>query len=521
MDTTVGTWLDRALRTNAVRRAIEWDGGSLTYAEVDAWSRHLETGLRDHGVGPGDAVALFTGNRPEFIVGDIAIARLGAARVPVNQLLPPATVAYTLRHSRARAVLVGPEQAAAAAVALKEVGDDVAVWQVDDGGVPLLPQARPLHPPDTPASPVPMAGVPADAIAAILYTGGTTGRPKGVVHTQGSWLAFHTAQLIEAEIRQHERMLLMTPLAHAGGVFAQSAMLRGATVVLRDRFDTADTLHALEHEGITWTFLVPTMIYRLLDALGVAPGPVATGRFPQLDTIVYGAAPISPDRLGAALSVFGPVFLQLYGQTECPNWGTRLAKGDHDPARPDRLSSCGQASIGAEVKVVDDDGAELPAGDIGEVCVRAPYTLLRYHDDPEATAAKFLDDWIRTGDVGVLDDAGYLYLKDRRADMVVTGGMNVYCKEVEDVLAAHPAIRDVAVIGIPHDDWGEAVHAIIVADEHTDEADVLAWARDRVAAYARPKTVEFTAALPETPFGKIDKKALRARYWGDHARAIN
>jgi fatty-acyl-CoA synthase len=257
------------------------------------------------------------------------------------------------------------------------------------------------------------------------------------------------------------------------------------------------------------------MIYRILDLLDET-GATA----PDLRTVVYGAAPMSPTRLEQALLALGPVFLQLYGQTECPNWGTRLTRGDHDPKRPHLLTSCGRASIMVDVKIVDDDGKDLPAEEIGEICLRSPYTLEEYIGDPEATAAKFLGDWIRTGDIGSMDEAGYVYLKDRKNDMIITGGMNVYGREVEDVLSAHPAVAAVAVIGVPHEDWGEAVHACVVSSAPLDTAELVAWAKPRLAAYAVPKSVEIVEALPETPFGKIDKKALRAPYWQGAARAI-
>ncbi|MFC7658734.1 AMP-binding protein [Pseudonocardia benzenivorans] len=213
-----------------------------------------------------------------------------------------------------------------------------------------------------PAPPDP--GIGAGDRAAIYFTGGTTGLPKGVVHTQASAVAVHPAQLLEAEITADDRLLLTTPLAHAAGLFAQSALIRGATSVIESGFDASSVLHQLRDNGITWTFLVPTMIYRLLDAAGGSAAHV-------LRTVVYGAAPIAPSRLAAALEVFGPVFVQLYGQTECPNWGTRLAKSDHDPARPDRLGSAGQASIDADVQVVSDAGAPLPAGETGRsACAR-------------------------------------------------------------------------------------------------------------------------------------------------------
>lgn len=519
MRETLGAAFDRSLALHGDRDALEFGGERISYAALGRWVRRICDCLVAQGVGAGDVVALLLGNRPEFVACDIAIARLAAVKLPVNQLLPAATVSHILADGGARMVVVGPELVDLARAALDGDGT-IAVLQAADDGAMLLEGAQRLpslgESGEGDGRPAAIA-VPADAPAALYYTGGTTGLPKGVLHSQRSLMSFHIAQLLEAEIRQHDRLLLMTPLAHAAGLFAQSAILRGATIVLRDGFDLQDALRALREESVSWTFLVPTMIYRLLDAIERQGG----SSFPQLDTIVYGAAPISPARLEQALRVFGPVFLQLYGQTECPNWGTRLAKADHDVARPKRLASCGQASLLVDVKIVDDAGDDLPVGEVGEICLRGPYTLSRYHRDEQATREKFLGDWIRTGDIGLLDQDGYLYLKDRRADMVISGGMNVYCREVEDVLNAHPGVRSAAVFSVPHEDWGEAVHAVVVGSEGLTGDDLLVWSRERLAAYACPKTVEFVESLPETPFGKIDKKRLRAPFWKGSDRAIH
>jgi fatty-acyl-CoA synthase/long-chain acyl-CoA synthetase len=510
---TLGEEFEAALRRHRVRTAVEAGGRSWTYGDLDRWSAAVADQLRGAGVRPGDAVALYLGNCVEFVVADLAVARTGAVKVPVNTLLPEATVAHILKAARVRALVLGTGVVAVG----ERAGAGLPILRVDDGGGP--PAGETLAGPRDVAVPPPAIG-PTDR-AAIYFTGGTTGLPKGVVHTQASAVAVQYAQIVEAELAQDERLLLTTPLAHAAGLFAQSALVRGATIVIEPGFDAARALDLLRTGGITWTFLVPTMIYRLLDLIDAA----TRGREDlPLRTVVYGAAPIAPSRLARALEVFGPVFVQLFGQTECPNWGTRLAKHDHDPARPELLGSCGQASIMADVRVVDDDDAPLPSGGTGEVCLRAPYTLEAYLDDPGATAAKFLPGgWIRTGDVGFLDDGGYLHLRDRKADMVISGGMNVYCREVEDVLVRHPAVARAAVIGVPHEDWGEAVHAVVVPAVPADELDraaLLEWTRGELAAYARPKSVELVAALPETPFGKIDKKVLRAPHWAARDRAI-
>lgn len=313
-------------------------------------------------------------------------------------------------------------------------------------------------------------------------------------------------------------MLLMTPLAHASGLFAQSGLIRGATCVIEDGFDAERAVALLRGSEISWTFLVPTMIYRILDVLGAGE---PAGSVLALRTIVYGAAPISPRRLRAALDAFGPVFIQLYGQTESPNWGTRLAKSDHDLDRPELLGSCGRASIAADVRVIGEDGEPLVPGQVGEIWLKTAYLMTDYLGSAQDTAEKFVAGGIRTGDIGVLDEDGYLYLRDRKNDMVISGGMNVYCREVEDVLGAHAGVAAVAVIGVPHEDWGESVHAVVVPGADGLAADeLLAWARSRLASYARPKSVDVVETLPETPFGKIDKKALREPYWAGATRGI-
>lgn len=505
---------DHALRTYANNIAIEYADTAVTYAQLDRWADGVAHQLHRLGVRAGDVVAIYMHNHPRFFAVDIAIARLGAVKLPLNYMLPVATISHILRVSDVRVVIAGTELLDSARAALLDAPDAVLVEATDGvegsvaGGEILASQN---HDVDNSVR----SSVESSAPAALYFTGGTTGLPKGVVHTQASTVSFHYAQLLEAEIHQDERLLLMTPLAHAAGLFGQSALIRGATIVLTDGFDVPETVRLLTERGITWTFLVPTMIYRLLDAIDTG------GHGLTLRTIVYGAAPISPSRLREALEIFGPVFVQLYGQTESPNWGTRLAKQDHDLERPDLLGSCGQASLLADLKIVDDDGNEAAAGTSGEICLRTPYLLDHYLGNPAATAEKFLGDWIRTGDIGVIDANGYLYLLDRKSDMVISGGMNVYCKEVEDVLTTHPAVDNAAVIGVPHSDWGEAVHAVIVlSDDSVAADDILAWSRDRLAAYARPKSIETVTALPETPFGKIDKKVLRAPHWAREKRAI-
>jgi fatty-acyl-CoA synthase len=509
---------EHAMRVHRERTAAEFAGETLSYTHLEWWSRAVAAQLRALGVQRGDPVAIYTHNRFEFMVTDVAIARLGAVKVPINFMLAAETVGYILGAVGAVAVVVDDQMAPTLAGVLAADGAPSPHVLGVAGAESVIPGAVAYAArPDDEPEPFEPADIQPDHVAAIYFTGGTTGKPKGVVHTQASTVALHLAQMLEGELLQDERMLIMSPMAHGAGLFSQSCLFRGATALLRDGFDVADIVHAIRDEGATWAFLVPTMIYRVLDELEA--NPPAEGEL-RIRTIVYGAAPMTPARLERALELFGPVFIQLYAQTESPNWGTRLAKTDHDLRRPELLASCGRASILADVKVVGEDGEELPRGEAGEIALRTDYVLREYLDNPKATEEKFLGDFILTGDIGVMDEDGYVYLKDRKSDMVISGGMNVYCTEVEAVLSRHPAVRSVAVIGVPHPDWGESVLAVVVPGEGFDEAEVREWTRGRLASYARPKSIVTVDALPETAFGKVDKKVLRAPYWENVGRSI-
>lgn len=316
-------------------------------------------------------------------------------------------------------------------------------------------------------------------------------------------------------------MLLMTPLPHSAGYALQAGMLRGAHVTVTQGFDPGQFLELVEQRGITWSWMVPTMIYRVLDHERLDDADTSS-----LATLVYGAAPITRDRLEEGLDAFGEVFLQLYGQSEVTNVGTTLPKRDHADGMGEKLESCGQPATLVDVRIADhDDKADttpLPTGDVGDILLQAPYGMVGYHDRSEKTNRTVVDGWIRTGDIDRKDEDGYVYILDRDGDVVVTGGMNVYSTTVKDALGEHPSVGAVAVIGVPYDDWGEAVHAVVVPGEGATltEADVSSFAADRLAGYKRPKSVEFRDELPTTPYGKVDKRSLREPYWEDHSRDV-
>jgi fatty-acyl-CoA synthase len=489
----------RSLAVNRERDALAFGDSTLTYGELSAAVSNAARRLADAGVVAGSPVVLLSDPAPAFPVHDLAIMALGAVKVPLNPQLAQEEVAGIVERVRPQAAVVGARQLALADGLL-------------DSGQILDAVVDCSHGSDLPA---PDPSESTDA-AVVYFTGGTTGRPKGIVHSQAGVLVNLWAHLLEGGIARDERLLLTTPLAHAAGLFTLAGLLRGAYVRIEPSFDADAVLSRLEEDAITWMFAVPTMIYRMLDAAAArAWSPTA------LRTIQYGGAPISAPRLRQALEMFGPALQQLYAQTECPNYAAVLHKDDHLLAlhRPQLLASCGRPSLMCEITIRDPHGAELMTGEAGEICLRSPYVMDSYWDDPEAFERRFFGDWLRTGDVGYRD-AEHVYLVDRKDDMIVSGGMNVYSLEVEQALVRLPGVTAVAVIGVPHDDWGEAVHAVVVADQ-TCEPALEAHARSSLAAYKRPKSYEFRSQLPLTSLGKVDRKALRAPYWTGRARSIN
>lgn len=481
-----------ALRRHADRPAITVAGQTWTYAQIDEMSERLAGFLATQGVGPGVAVAVHLRNGCEYVVAEFAILKLAAIRVPLNELMGVPELGHCLEHSGARILIADADlpKASAAQGGLVEIivgcapGQPLADGQVD--WTEALAGRAPIGR---------RAALPEDT-AIIAYTGGTTGRPKGVRHTYGrmAWNLFSHINCLD--IRAEEVMLLTTPLPHSSGYHMVAGFLQGAHVVIESRFDPQRFFELCREVDVTWTMVVPTMLYRLLDH------PAAGSMdHRSLNTIVYGAAPINRERLEEGLRKFGKVFLQIYGQTECPNLITTLSKDDH--TNPDLLASCGRAVPLVELRLQPDESGA------GEVEVSSPYLLTEYFRDPVATREALHDGWLKTGDLARLE-GGYLFLVDRAKDMIISGGMNVYSVEVEAVLREHPGVREAAVVGIPHPDWGEAVTAVVIADNGALAEDIRQFAKARLSAYKVPKSVHIVVELPLTQYGKIDKRRIRA-----------
>ena len=509
----------RSFARYADREAVASSMGRLTYRELGQRAAALADYLQRSGIGVGDPVVLLLRNSLEFMIADVAIMMVGACKVPLNDMLAADEVGYMIGHSEAKAVIAHTSFARtteAISDTLRKltvrlaVADDTGFLDgfllIDIVGMPTLDKNL-----EWPGA----SAIASGDRALIIYTGGTTGRSKAVLHTQQALVLNYLSHQINIGIQEDDRLLVCSPLPHSAQLFAAAALLRGGRVWIEPAFDAARVLQAIEDERLTLAFMVPTMIYRLLDHPHNSSVDTSS-----LRTIVYGASPITPTRLKAALARFGPVLLQIYGQTEVPNLITTLSKSDH---QIDTFqTSCGQPVQFVDIAIRDAEGEELPAGEVGEVTVRSIYSLEYYHADPERTDETYIGEYLRTGDVGYLSNSGHLFLVDRAKDMIISGGFNVYSTEVENVIQQYDPVQQVVVIGVPDDDWGEAVTAFVIPRDNSFNVDeVLAHCRDKLARYKVPKRVELVAEIPLTAYGKPDKKALRAQFWSNSGRQIN
>lgn len=491
----------------------------LSYGEARAESRRIAGALAAAGLAKGERMAVLSKNSIEMALLYYAASRVGVVPVPLNYRLAPAEWAYIVNDADARLLLAQGPLAEALAPARGELGkverfvalggtaDDCESWAdflaTGSGEVPDRDVGD------------------ADDVYQ-MYTSGTTGRPKGAVLTHGAV----SAQLLQAVMAfggaPGERALIVAPLYHAAAAVTTFATVQmGGTLFIQDDFVPGDVIRALSEERISTALLVPAMIQFCLVAV-----PDAKQRsYDDLRLVIYGASPIAEQTLREAIATFQCDFIQGYGMTETTAAATYLFPRDHQRAldsEPGLLLSAGRPLLGTELRVVGADDAPLPPGDVGEIAIRGPQLMRGYWNLPEASDEALRGGWMHTGDAGYLDDRGYLYIQDRVKDMIVSGGENVYPREVEDVLFQHPGVADAAVIGVPDAQWGEAVKAVVVRKEGHDvgEEELLTFCKGRLGGYKRPRSVDFLDALPRNPSGKVLKKDLREPYWAGHGRRV-
>jgi fatty-acyl-CoA synthase len=355
-----------------------------------------------------------------------------------------------------------------------------------------------------------------DDIATLNYTGGTTGKSKGALRHHREYGGFANAILADFEIPEGARYLTVAPISHVAGTKVLPTLMRGGTVHMLKGFDPEAVLKTIEREKINFTLFVPTMIYVLLDHPALDKTDLSS-----LELLLYGASAMSPSRLVEGIERIGPVFSQLYGQTECYPVSV-LRKADHDPKTPELFLSCGFPIAACQVKILDDNDQQVATGEAGEICVRASHVMAGYWKRPDVTAETLKNGWLHTGDIARKDERGYMFILDRKKDMIVSGGFNIFPREVEDVLTQHADVAMCAVVGIPDDKWGEAVTAVVVAREGTkpDADELINLVKARKGSAHAPKQIQFVKELPMTGVGKVDKKVLRARFWEGRGRMV-
>jgi len=467
---------------------------------------------------PGQRVAILSRNSVEMLLLYYAASKAGVVPVPLNYRLATPELGYILGDCSAGVVLAAPEYTAQIDQLrgrCPAVRDAVVVGQAAEDN--WLPWDAWL------ADPIDARGAVSrrhDEVMQI-YTSGTTGRPKGAVLTQSGLSNLLHQWRICFPFGPNRRLLVVAPLYHVGGTFhSMHAIGHGGSVYLYADFDAAEVVRALDEEHIDTAFLVPAMIQKCLDVAGIERRSFASFRL-----LSYGAAPIGEAILRRALDVWHCDFVQAFGMTECPCI-TYLSPADHRRAlagQPQLLESTGRPGPGSDVKIVGEDGQDLPTGQVGEILGRGPQLMHGYWQLPEATAAALAGGWMHTGDAGCLDAEGYLFVKDRIKDMIVSGAENVYPREIEDVLLTHPSVVDTAVIGVPSEQWGESPLAFVVLKPGAEVAvdELIEFCRDKLAGYKRPRAVEVVAEIPRNASGKILKSALREPYWAGHKRGVS
>jgi acyl-CoA synthetase (AMP-forming)/AMP-acid ligase II len=499
--------------------ALSFEGRETTFAEFDAHTNRVAQGLIAAGASPQDRIAYLGKNSDVYFELVIGAAKADAVITPVNWRLAGPEIVYILNDCRAPILFVGAEFVDLVEALRPELAHVRTIIAMEGASADAFEAWR-----DRQSSADPAITIPWERICMQLYTSGTTGRPKGAMLTHKSVIAMRELQAAEpVEWNQwapEDVSLVAMPCFHIGGTgWGLSGLYYGAKGVVMREFDPTRVLDFFVQFGITKLFLVPAAMQIVLRQPNAREIDYSRLRY-----ILYGASPIPLDLMREAVSVFGCGFVQMYGMTETTGTIVALPPEDHVPQGSARMRSAGKPLPGVEIAILDEKGARLPPGEVGEISTRSVANMAGYWNLPEASAdALDADNWLRTGDAGFLDADGYVYVHDRVKDMIISGAENIYPAEVESALYSHPDVADVAVIGVPDERWGEAVKAMVVLKPGASPApaDLIAFARTRIAGYKCPKSVDFIEALPRNASGKILRRELRAPFWAGRARQVN
>ncbi|MFC8535837.1 class I adenylate-forming enzyme family protein [Streptomyces sp. NPDC057249] len=524
----LGTYLSRSARYWPEAPALVCGERSWSFAELESSANRLASALAARGLRPGDVVASLAWNRGELVETEFALYKAGLTRAPINARLGRSEIAHILRYASVRALVYDAAHREDALAAIAAAGDDCLAVPLDeepDGnvppGAPAVTYSTLLAEGD--AGPF-LVDVDENEPCVLNFTSGSTGALKAAVQTVGNRLANMRKLLMSDESRPRPgtRYLACGPITHATGMGLLAGVFGGSTTYVLPAWTPESFLEAVERERITATFLVPAMVNMVLAH------PSAGHRdLSSLTSVRIGGAPISPQRLRDAVKLFGPVVAQGYGLGETTSVVAGLSAGEIAHAVEEDhelLQSCGRASYDTEVRVVDEEGRELGPREVGEVIVRGPDCVREYWKEPELSAETFREGWVHTGDLAWMREDGYLFIVDRKKDMIISGGFNIYCTEVEAALYEHPAVQEACVVGVPDDTWGEAVRAVVVqgpGDTGVTADELIAFCAGRLDRFKKPRAVDFVAELPHNRNGKLDRKAVREPYWATASRRVN
>ncbi|MDR5651219.1 long-chain-fatty-acid--CoA ligase [Ruixingdingia sedimenti] len=515
--TTVGDVLRHHARWRGDRTALLFQDDVVSFAEWDRRANRIANGLAAAGCGVQARIGYLGKNDSRYFEVMMACAKAGMVLTPIGWRLALPEILFLLADFDAEFLFIGTDyldylpEIRRACPKIR----DVVIVGAAAGDVPGFDAWRDGQPDTDPG-----VAVGPDDVVLQLHTSGTTGRPKGAMLTHLNVLAMarhaETGEL--TEFTDADLVLAPLPLFHSGGTcWALYAPYVGAAVCTTREANSAHVLEAFARFPVTKAGLVPAVIQQILNDPGFNPD-----LFRHLNLIGYGGSPITVELLREGIRKFGPIFVQMFGMTETTTVGSTLMPEDHDVNRPELLTSCGRAYHDMEIRIIDAEGRDLPPGETGEILLRGPSVMKGYYGRPEATAEVLRDGWYHSGDAGYLDAGGYLYIRDRIKDMIISGGENIYPAEVESALSEHPAVLESGVVGVPSERWGEEVKAFVVLrnGQQATAEELIAHCRARIAHFKCPKSVDFLPALPRNPSGKILKRELRAPYWAADRKIV-
>ena len=513
----VGELVSRACRAHAHRIAIKSTGAQVTFQELDRRSSRLANALLGLGLRRGDRVGVYLPNCFEIVELELACYKTALVKAPINARLAPAEVAQVIENSEAALVLTTRDRAESFRGYLS--GQPPRLLLVDGPeGTDLSYESILAKASDAFVA----ARVKTDDLAVLHYTSGSSGVLKAAMQTFGNRLAQLRKFLMRPEILVPGDILgLVGPITHASGMQIVPALCSGATIRLFSGFEPGQYLREMHADRVTHTFLVPTMINMLLEEIGGRYRPLS-----ELTRLGYGAAPMAPARILRAMDVFGPILSQGYGAGETTSGVCGLSAEEHvqaRAARPEHLASCGRPYLECTVEIVDDQGVPVPQGDIGEIVVSGADVFAGYWRAPELTAEVLRNGRYHTGDLARMDNEGYVYIVDRKKDMVISGGFNVYPTEVEAVLYQHPSVSEACVFAVPDEKWGESVaaHVVLKPGEDLEAVELDGFCATRLAGFKRPRMIKFVPSLPKNANGKVARKAVQGAYWTGRDRRVN